>query len=182
MALKIENMYERYVWNEWSRLLGKLAQRSIRKDFYPHKMDELDDMTNNFTMYRREQVNCTKTFEHIFRIEKMICNNSDVIYQEWRKQTSEIDDFINTFPSYIKNNTVEEFVEQLKNLQKIRLESVVSALQIRIEERSKEEAAESLLLLHKKEEKKRSRQLKKEEEKNNPPPLRRSSRILKKNQ
>ena len=189
MALKIENMYERCVWNEWSRLIRELSKNGIRRQFYPHKMDALDDMTKNFTIYRREQVNYTKTFEHIFRMEKMQCGNNIVDYQEWHKQTNDINAFILTFASYVSNNTVDEFVEKFKNLQNIRIEPVVTAIQIRIENSFKEEAAEGLLLLRKrdnqlreKEEKKKERQQKKEEEKNNPPPLRRSSRIIKQNQ
>jgi hypothetical protein len=185
MALKIENMYERYVWNEWSRLLRKLTENRIRQQFYPHHMDVLDDMTKNFTLYRREQVNYTKTFEHIFTIEKMQCGNNIVNYPVWREITAEINDLIDTFASYVQNNTVDGFVERLKNLQTFRLEPVVAKVQVRIENSYREEAAEGLLLLRKRENQlreKKARLAKKEEEKLNPLVLRRSSRIIKKNQ
>ena len=189
MALKIENMYERYVWIEWSNVLRKLTENRIRAQFYPHKMDVLDDMTKKFTVDRREQVNYTKAFEHIFRMEKMRYNGSNEDYTSWVKQTREIDDFIRTsFASYVNDDAVETFVDKLKQLQKNRLETLVAKMQVRIENSYREEAAEGLLLLRKrenqlreKEEKKKEMQLKKEEEKNNPPPLRRSSRIMKQN-
>lgn len=186
MALKIENMYERYVWDEWSNVLRKLTENRLRAQFYPHKMDILDDMTKKFTVDRREQVNYTKAFEHIFRMEKMRYNGSDEDYTSWVKQTREIDDFIRTsFASYVNDDAVEIFVDKLKQLQKNRLETLVAKMQVRIENSYREEAAEGLLLLRKREnqlrEKEAKKEAKKKEEKQNPTVLRRSSRIMKQN-
>jgi len=185
MALKIENMYERYVWNEWSNVLRKLTENRIRAHFYPHNMDVLDDITKKFTVDRREQVNYTKTFEHIFRMEKMRYNGSDEDYTLWVKQTKEIDDFIRTsFASYVKHDAVDTFVDKLKQLQKNRLETLVAKMQVRIENSYIEEAAEGLLLLRKRENQLREKEAKKKakkEEKQKPLVLRRSSRIMKQN-
>jgi hypothetical protein len=186
MALNIENMYERYVWDEWSRLLRKVGEYRVRKHFYPHNMDVLDDMTKKITLNRREQVEYTKSFEHIFKIGQMHCDYS-IDYQEWRKQTREINDFIDTFSTFIKNSNLEHFVEKFKSLQNTRLQTIISTLQIRIEESYRQEAAEGLLLLRKrenqlreKEQKKKAKQAQKEE-KNKPSVLRRSSRIMNQN-
>jgi hypothetical protein len=185
MALKIENMYERYVWNEWSNVLRKLTENRIRAQFYPHNMDVLDDMTKKFTVDRREQVNYTKAFEHIFRMEKMRYNGSDEDYTLWVKQTKEIDDFIRTsFASYVKDDDVDTFLDKLKQLQKNRLETLVAKMQVRIENSYRQEAAEGLLLLRKRENQLREKEAKKKakkEEKQKPLVLRRSSRIMKQN-
>ena len=185
MALKIENMYERYVWNEWSNVLRKLTENRIRAQFYPHNMDVLDDMAKKFTADRREQVNYTKAFEHIFRMEKMRYNGSDEDYTLWVKQTKEIDDFIRTsLASYVKDDAVDTFVDKLKQLQKNRLETLVAKMQVRIENSYIEEAAEGLLLLRKRENQLREKEAKKKakkEEKQKPLVLRRSSRIMKQN-
>lgn len=175
MAIQLNNDYEKTTWNVWSQALKHLSHYSLRKQYYPNRMDELDNMGKQLTACRREAVNRVKQYSLLDFKETTIEEQ-----QQFRLYKSDVENFVRKEGRQAIADDLAHFIETMIQKETQCLESIMVVQQERIRKTLEEEAVEGLLLLRKVTQQKKTEKTKKEKKQKNEVPLRRSTRILSK--
>lgn len=173
MAIKLDSIYKVHVWYEWSRHIKQMSSHSVRRLFYPHKLDILDEMSKKMEQKRR---NAIRSIDYL-NIIGWLDTTSDE-RDLWYSQTLLITDYTRNIASHIVDYDISAFLETLESMENERWTQLESKMEPRLLKNLEEEAMEGLMLLQKKahqENAKNERNIKALEQKN--APVRRSSRI-----
>lgn len=189
MAIQL-NVYEKYFWVYWSRLIKIFSTRRVRQHFYPNNMDELDNLVKDFTGYRRESAERLKQID-LVSFHKNASKEERNIHLDYKADLCKLE---NTLSEHIINDTVPQFIDMIMNIERVYFHKIGKIMAIinqkALEQEATEaiinqkaleqEAAEAIMLLNKRtrqEEARKRRKEQKELEKQKPVVLRRSSRI-----
>jgi hypothetical protein len=77
--LSLQTYFERDTWKSWSNLLNKLENPAFRKVFYPHRIDDLNNVIKRVEEERRNSVKKTNFQETSNKEERTL----------WQKHTDE---------------------------------------------------------------------------------------------
>lgn len=166
MALNINNVFKRKVWKEWNMRTKLIAKHSVRNQFYPHKMDVLDDMSKKMELCRRDAVKYVDTMK-LIDWRDMDCEE----FQIWHFHTTRISDYTENFASHIANGDFSTFIETVVIMENDRWAQLESKMAERLQAIREADALEGLMMLQKKAHQEKAKQS---------IPPRRSSRIANK--
>ena len=175
MAIQL-NVYEKYFWVYWSRLIKMFSTRRVRQHFYPNNMDELDNLVKDFTGYRRESAERLKQID-LVSFHKNASKEERNIHLDYKADLCKLE---NTLSEHIINDTVPQFIDMIMNIERVYFHKIGKIMAIINQKALEQEAAEAIMLLNKRtrqEEARKRRKEQKELEKQKPVVLRRSSRI-----
>ena len=145
MALNINNVFKRNVWNEWNMQTKLMAKRSVRNQFYPHKMDVLDEMSKKMEQCRRDAVKYVDTMK-LIEWRDMNCEEVQI----WRFHTTRISDYTQKFASHIANGDFSTFIETVVIMENERWAQLESKMAERLQAIREADAVEELMMLQKK--------------------------------
>lgn len=161
MTIQLNTAYETFTWNVWGQVQKHLSHYSLRKHYYPNRMDELDNMEKQLTSCRRDAVNRVKQYSLLYSHEER---------DLFRIYKSDVENFVRKEGRQSIINNLPQFIETMIQKETQCFEEI----QARIQKKLEEEAVEGLLLLRKKVQQQKTKALKK------PQIIRRSARILSK--
>ena len=169
MAIQLNNVYEKTTWNTWTQVIKHLSRNSLRKHYYPNRMDELDNMMKQITTCRREAVDRVKQYSLLDFKDSTVEER-----EQFRLYKSDLEKFVREEGQQGIVNNLAHFIETMFQKETQSLEPIIVSQQERIRKNLETEAVEGLLLLGKETPQKKTKKQK------NEVPLRRSTRILSK--
>lgn len=162
MTIQLNTAYETFTWNVWGQVQKHLSHYSLRKHYYPNRMDELDNMEKQLTTSRREAVNRVKQYS-------LLCSHEE--RDLFRIYKSDVENFVRKEGRQSIINNLPQFIETMIQKETQCFEEIEASQQARIQKKLEEEAVQGLLLLRKKAQQQKTKALKK------PQIIRRSARI-----
>lgn len=165
MTIQLNTAYETFTWNVWGQVQKHLSHYSLRKHYYPNRMDELDNIEKQLTSSRREAVNRVKKYS-LPCFKESTQEERDL----FRIYKSDVENFVRKEGRQSIINNLPQFIETMIQKETQCFEEI----QTRIQKKLEEEAVEGLLLLRKKTQQKKRKALQE------PQISRRSARILSK--
>ena len=144
MAIQLNNDYETFTWDAWTQVEKHLSHYSLRKQYYPNRMDELDNIAKEVTFCRRTAVNRVKEYSLLpFK------DCSDVERRRFQVYRSEIEKFVRKEGRQSIVNNLPHFIETMIQKENQCFEEIKASQQARIQKNLEEEAIEGLLILRK---------------------------------
>lgn len=131
MALEIANFIEDKTWNEWSIRLRILEKYNFRKNYYPGGMDEHTEIVKMFTKQRRDSVKMVAKDR-----KNIVSNYSKMTYEEKQQyyaRSKEISHFDNNIWYYVRNKTIQAYIENVVLLEKVRLDIILETMMPRVQ-------------------------------------------------
>ena len=166
MTIQLNTAYETFTWNVWGQVQKHLSHYSLRKHYYPNRMDELDNMEKQLTSSRREAVNRVKKYS-LLCFQESTQEERDL----FRIYRSELENFVRKEGRQNIINNLPQFIETMIQKETQCFEEIEASQQARIQKKLEEEAVQGLLLLGKKEQQQKTKALQE------PQIIRRSARI-----
>ena len=183
--MELRSYFEKQTWSEWTQRLNKWNHYQIRKVYFPHSMDALEENKKEFANYRRKIIKTIiSRHKELMLIDDNIPTTSPEDKKIWSEKSQAIKALDKDMLTFVKEKRVDDYIDQICALENERLDAVIVNMSKRVEQKMAEDAANTLLCIREQEmanekrritneRKKRAR----EDAKENTPRVRRSARV-----
>lgn len=145
MPFIIETTFSKAVWNEWKQRVNSIKQYTVRKVFYPHNMDNYESICR--AIEKQQRLSTQKAISFLPYVDEYEPTKEEM--ELWRNHSKLIREYGTELISYVKNEDIETFIDNICTMENARLHDLKGRISSRKEKEDREEAAEALLLMRK---------------------------------